>query len=444
MKHVLILGAGMVSKPIINYLLKKNYSLTVASPLLERAQQLIDNHPLGEAVYWTSEDSEMLHQLVKKHEIVVSLLPWSLHHQIAKVCITHGKNMLTTSYVQPEMQELHEEAKAKGVLILNELGLDPGIDHMSAMRIIDSVHAKGGKIEEFYSFCGALPAPEAASNPFGYKFSWSPKGVIMAGNNEGKFLRHGKLHTIPSIDLFKNPIQVDFPEIGLLEVYPNRDSLNYKHIYGIEEAETLMRGTFRYPGFCESMDALKALNLLSTETYDFSDKTYRDMLKGLNALNAENIEQEIADKLGISIDSHAIKAMRWLGLFDVHSMEEKQNSPIEITGNLMIDKMELKANERDMVVMQHIFKVSYEGKKPEIIKSSMVDYGMPATDTAISRTVALPAAIGTELILQGKINLSGVHIPVLPEIYNLILDQLESLNIKMEEEFDLPLTENIG
>lgn len=444
MKHVLILGAGMVSKPIINYLLKKNYSLTVASPLLERAQQLIDNHPLGEAVYWTSEDSEMLHQLVKKHEIVVSLLPWSLHHQIAKVCITHGKNMLTTSYVQPEMQELHEEAKAKGVLILNELGLDPGIDHMSAMRIIDSVHAKGGKIEEFYSFCGALPAPEAASNPFGYKFSWSPKGVIMAGNNEGKFLRHGKLHTIPSIDLFKNPIQVDFPEIGLLEVYPNRDSLNYKHIYGIEEAETLMRGTFRYPGFCESMDALKALNLLSTETYDFSDKTYRDMLKGLNALNAENIEQEIADKLGISIDSHAIKAMRWLGLFDVHSMEEKQNSPIEITGNLMIDKMELKANERDMVVMQHIFKVSYEGKKPEIIKSSMVDYGMPATDTAISRTVALPAAIGTELILQGKINLSGVHIPVLPEIYNLILDQLESLNIKMEEEFGLPLTENIG
>ncbi len=444
MKHVLILGAGMVSKPIINYLLKKNYSLTVASPVLERAQQLIDNHPLGEAVYWTSEDSEMLHQLVEKHQIVVSLLPWSLHHQVAKVCIAHAKNMLTTSYVQPEMQELHEEAKAKGVLILNELGLDPGIDHMSAMRIIDSVHAKGGKIEEFYSFCGALPAPEAASNPFGYKFSWSPKGVIMAGNNEGKFLRHGKLHTIPSIDLFKNPIQVDFPEIGLLEVYPNRDSLNYKHIYGIDEAKTLMRGTFRYPGFCESMDVLKALNLLSTETYDFSNKTYRDMLKELNALNAENIEQKIADKLGISIDSHAIKAMKWLGLFDAASMDEKQNSPIEITGNLMIDKMELKANERDMVVMQHIFRVSYEGKNPEIIKSSMVDYGMPATDTAISRTVALPAAIGTELILQGKINLSGVHIPVLPEIYNPILDHLESLNIKMEEEFGLPLTENIG
>ena len=234
----------------------------------------------------------------------------------------------------------------------------------------------------------------------------------MAGNNEGKFLRHGKLHTIPSIDLFKNPIQVDFPEIGLLEVYPNRDSLNYKHIYGIDEAKTLMRGTFRYPGFCESMDVLKTLNLLSTETYDFSNKTYRDMLKELNALNAENIEQEIADKLGISIDSHAIKAMKWLGLFDAASMDEKQNSPIEITGNLMIDKM--------------------------------VDYGMPATDTAISRTVALPAAIGTELILQGKINLSGVHIPVLPEIYNPILDHLESLNIKMEEEFGLPLTENIG
>ena len=184
----------------------------------------------------------------------------------------------------------------------------------------------------------------------------------MAGNNEGKFLRHGKLHTIPSIDLFKNPIQVDFPEIGLLEVYPNRDSLNYKHIYGIDEAKTLMRGTFRYPGFCESMDVLKTLNLLSTETYDFSNKTYRDMLKELNALNAENIEQEIADKLGISIDSHAIKAMKWLGLFDAASMDEKQNSPIEITGNLMIDKMELKANERDMVVMQHIFRVSYEGK----------------------------------------------------------------------------------
>jgi saccharopine dehydrogenase-like NADP-dependent oxidoreductase len=219
-----------------------------------------------------------LDEMIASHDLTVSLLPWIHHIMVAQHCIKHKKNMVTTSYVKPEMKALDQEAKDAGIIILNELGLDPGIDHMGAMRIIDHVHNHGGKVEEFYSICGALPAPEAATNPFKYKFSWSPKGVVMAGNNDGNYLRHGKVQYIPTQDLFKNPLSVDFPEVGILEIYPNRDSMPYIEVYGIPETKTMMRGTFRYPGWCESIDAMKALKLISSDNYDFTGKTYAEMV----------------------------------------------------------------------------------------------------------------------------------------------------------------------
>ncbi|MBS4060091.1 MAG: saccharopine dehydrogenase NADP-binding domain-containing protein [Bacteroidetes bacterium] len=444
MKKVLILGAGMVVKPIVTYLLEKGFEVTVATRTKSKAEAMIGSHVNGTAVAWTVEDENGLSDMVASHDLTVSLLPWTYHITVAKQCIAHKKNMVTTSYVKPEMKALDAQAKEAGIIILNELGLDPGIDHMSAMRIIDHVHGLGGKIEEFYSICGALPAPEAATNPFRYKFSWSPKGVVMAGNNDGKYLRHGNLVEIPTENLFKNPFKVSFPEVGPLEIYPNRDSMPYIELYGVPETKTMMRGTFRHPGWCESIDAMKALKLITSDEYDFSGKTYADMLAMLiGAETSNDIRSKVADFLGLPENAYALDAIKWLGLFDETPMNRDKTTPFEITSDMMIAKMELGQHERDMVVMQHIFLASYPDGKQEVIKSSMLDFGTLATDTAVARTVALPAAIGVEMILKNEITETGVHIPVLPGIYNPILDRLEDMDIRMVEQYGLPLSENI-
>ena len=265
MKNILILGSGLVARPIIRYLLSKNYQVTVASNTPDRSDAMIAGNIYGTSVFWEAGDEDSLDRMIASHDIAVSLLPYVFHVMVAKHCVTHQKNMVTTSYVKPEMHALDVAAKEAGIILLNEMGLDPGIDHMSAMRIIDKVHQREGAILEFYSICGALPAPEAANNPFRYKFSWSPKGVVLAGNNDAVFLQNGKIVDIPTRNLFKNPFRVSFPEVGELEVYPNRDSMAYKEIYGIPEARTMFRGTFRYNGWCETLDAMKQLNLISAE-----------------------------------------------------------------------------------------------------------------------------------------------------------------------------------
>ena len=356
--------------------------------------------------------------------------------------------MVTTSYVKTEMRDLDEAAKKADVIILNEIGLDPGIDHMSAMRIIDHVHHKGGEIVEFYSICGALPAPEAAGNPFRYKFSWSPKGVVLAGNNDAMFLKHGNIVEIPTKDLFKNPFTVDFPKVGMLDVYPNRDSLAYKDIYGIPEAKTVFRGTFRYQGWCEALDAIKTLNLISPEKFDMTGMTYAGLLRHqlgkFPGLNPESdLRQQLAAGLGLPVSAPAISALEWLGLFDEKPMNRAVDSTFEVTSDLMIGKMSLGGSERDMVAMQHTFLASYPDGRKEVIRSRMLDFGTLETDTSIARTVALPAAMAVEMILAGKIALKGVHVPVLPEIYNPVLDQLEQLGIRMIEEYGLPVDEMI-
>jgi saccharopine dehydrogenase-like NADP-dependent oxidoreductase len=411
----------------------------VATRTKSKAEAMIDEHPNGKALAWTVDDEVTLDQLVGDHDITVSLLPYAYHVMVAKKCIAHKKNMVTTSYVKPEMKALHEDAKAAGILILNELGLDPGIDHMSAMRIIDHVHGKGGKIDEFYSLCGALPAPEACDNPFNYKFSWSPKGVVMASNNDGNFLRHGKETYVPPKDLFKNPLQTDFPEVGTLEIYPNRDSIPYIDLYGIPETKTMFRGTFRHPGWCESLDAIKALGLISNDKHDFTGKSYAEMLALLiGSEKASNIRTQAAMFLGIPEDAHALNAIAWLGFFDDKPMNRTEDTPFEITSDIMIEKMMIGKAERDMVVMQHLFSASYPDGTSEVITSSMLDFGTLATDTAVARTVALPAAMGVEMILEEKITITGVYIPVVPEIYNPILDQLETVGITMVEKYGLP------
>jgi saccharopine dehydrogenase-like NADP-dependent oxidoreductase len=445
MKKVLILGAGMVSKPIVVYLLDKGFAVTLGDMDVTKAQAIVGNHPNGKAIAFNVHDETLLNAMVSSHDITVSLLPWMFHPSVAKCCLKHKKNMVTTSYVKPEMQSLDAAAKEAGIIFLNELGLDPGIDHMSAMRIIDHIHEKGGKVEEFYSICGALVAPEVEQNPFGYKFTWAPKGVVMAGNNDAKYLRHGKVVDIKTEDLFKNPFKVNFDGVGALEVYPNRDSLPYVDFYGIPETNTMFRGTFRYTKWCEILDAMKKLGMISSHKMDMTGMTYADLTaKLLGEVNANDVKAKTAAFLNQPLDSNAIKAIEWLGFFGNSMLNRGEDTPFEVTSDAMIERMMIQPNERDMVVMQHTFVASYPNGQKEVIRSRMLDFGTPGGDTSIARTVALPAAVGVEMILHNEIKAKGVHIPVIAEIYTPILNALEKLGICMDEQFGLPLSENIN
>ena len=443
MKKVLILGAGLVVKPMIEYLLNNNFELMVASPMKERADEMINGNPRGISLDWSMDDPAMLEKLVDEYDITVSLLPYKYHSDVANVCLRHGKSLVTTSYIQPGMMELDESAKKAGILFLNEIGLDPGIDHMTAMSIIDHIHNKNGKVEEFYSLCGALPAPEAADNPMKYKFSWSPKGVILASRNSALYLKKGRRVYIEPADLFKDRFNYYFPGIGDLDVYPNRDSESYIKIYGIPETKTMYRGTFRYKGWCETLDVMKSLNMLDDSVKNYQDKSYAEFLAERSGSDTKDLVKTLAKKLGISKQSVAFQSLDYLGFFSDEKLHYHETTPFEITSDRMIKKMLLSAGERDMVILQHIFLASYPNGQREVIKSSMLDFGSASTNTSISRTVALPAAIAVKMILENKIEIKGVHRPVIPEIYKPVLEELKTLGVEMKEEYGLPESEMI-
>ncbi len=430
MKKVLVLGAGMVVKPMVHYLLDKHYEVTLASRTKAKAERVLEGYSKGRALAWTMDQPDLLDQLIESHDLIVSLLPFTHHVAVAKRCILHKKNMLTTSYVSPEMRALDAMAKEAGIIIMNEIGVDPGYDHMTAMEIIDGVQEEGGKVDEFYSLCGALCAPEASDNPFRYKFSWAPKGVVMASNNGARFLKNGQVIDIDTSDLFKKPMVIDFPEVESMHVYPNRDSLAYIDLYGIPEVKTMYRGTFRYENWCAALDLLKALKLTGYEELDLKGKTFAQVTAELNGLNAEHIKEDIQIKFDLDETHPGLKALEWLGVLDPKPVHLEKGSAFDLTSDLMIEKMMMDDSERDMVIMQHIFSVTRSGGDKERIISRMIDYGN-RNYTSIARTVALPAAIAVELILEGKIRETGVQIPIKKSIYAPVLSKLENLGISM-------------
>ena len=433
MKQVLCLGAGLVARPFIQYLSDNDFHVVVASRTISKAERLIEGCENAEAVAFNiAKDDELLEKLTKEADLVCSLLPYTFHVKAAKVAIRHKTHFCTTSYISDEMKALDDEAKTAGILLLNECGVDPGIDHMSAMKIIDEVHNNNGKIESFTSFTGGLPAPDANNNPYGYKLSWSPRGVLLAGRNDAQFLRDGKEVRIPGSELFENCELMEVPGMGTFEGYPNRNSLSYIDIYNIQETKTMLRGTFRNVGWCGTLDKIADLGLLDIEKRSLDGMTYAALMRELISTNESDVKTAVARFCNIEQDDQIMKRLEWLGLFEETVIPQGINTILDALCNLFEEKLQYSLGERDMIVMHHEFIAEYPDKKQRIT-STLIDYGIPNGDSSMSRTVALPVAIASKMILDGKINLTGVHRPIIPEIYEPILNELETLDIKMEE-----------
>lgn len=438
MKKILILGAGLVAKPLVRYLLDQpDFEVEVASRTVSKAEKLVSNHPQGKAKELNLKDEESLKNEISKADLIISMVPYSYHPKVARYCIEYKKNMVTTSYVSEVMKSLEGEAKKAGILILNEVGLDPGIDHMEAMRIIHEIEEKGGEVLGFTSYCGGLPAPEANTNPFGYKFSWSPTGVLLAGKNSAQYLKDGKQVFIPSQELFDNYKIIPIKGLGEFEAYPNRNSLPYIQLYGIQSTKTMLRGTLRNKGWCSTLKKIAELGLLDETEKDWSGLTYKGFLRKLMSDPPEkDIKKALSAHLKIKENSDIIKRFEWLGLLGDDSLPLARGSALDILSARMTEKLQYAKGERDMIILQHEFIASYPGKKKkqkEKTTSTLVDFGIPHGDSSMARTVGLPAAISTRLIIQGKIKQKGVHIPVIPEIYRPVLEELKEMGIAFKE-----------
>jgi saccharopine dehydrogenase (NADP+, L-glutamate forming) len=334
MKKILVLGAGMVAGPLIGYLQQREYSLTVTSLILEEARQLLGADPNGTAMTLDLGDEEALSKLVAEHDLTISLVPYTFHPMVARQCLKHDRNLVTASYVSPEMDALDAEARAKGLVFLNEIGLDPGIDHMSAMRIIDDVHERGGVIRHFRSYCGGLPAPEANDNPFGYKFSWAPRGVLMASRNGALYLRDGHEVEVPAERLFRDMHLLHVPGGGDFEAYPNRDSIAYREIYNLsDEARTIFRGTLRNMGWCDTMFNLGKVGLLSDEVRNGAGLTCAEYMRDLlGAGPDEDLRLAAARRMEIAPDCLPAWNLHWLGLFSDRPVGHDQVPPLDLLG----------------------------------------------------------------------------------------------------------------
>lgn len=435
-KKVLVLGAGLVAGPLVRYLNGCGYQISLANRTFSKAEAMVVGLDNAVAIGADITDPQTLKKLVPDHDIVVSLVPHTHHIIVAKVCLEYKKNMVTTSYIKPEIKAMEEQVKKAGLTFLNELGLDPGIDHMSAIKIINEIKEAGGRVVDFSSSTGGLPSPANNDNPLGYKFSWSPRGVVLAGTNNGRFLENGKEVKVSPKELFSKtwPLNIGIDNIGELEVYTNRDCLGYIRMYGLDSVENMFRGTIRYKGWCPLWYILGQLGYLDlAQRKNLSDITYAQ-LADLLKKDYESGNAKGGKGLALELDAtdDVLEKMKWLGIFSDEKIPEGTTTYLDALTHLLEDRLSYKEGERDMIVMQHKFKAVYDDRT-ELLFSTMVDYGIPGGDSSMARTVALPAAIGVDLLLKGEINFTGVLAPFEKEIYEPVLEKLEELGVRFVE-----------
>ncbi|MEZ4386530.1 MAG: saccharopine dehydrogenase C-terminal domain-containing protein [Candidatus Krumholzibacteriia bacterium] len=435
MQKVLVLGAGLVARPLVRYLLDRGHAVTCLDQDAARAAAIVAGHPHGSAGTIDLAEAPTVAAHVAAADLVVSLAPPAFHPQVARHCLDAGRPMVTASYVSPEMAALDAEARRKGLVILNEIGVDPGLDHMSAMRVIGDVKARGGRVRAFRSYCGGLPAPQHNTNPFGYKFSWAPRGVLLASRNGASYLAGGRTVTVAPERLFRDMHVLQVPGFGDFEAYPNRDSLAYREIYGLDGIETLYRGTLRNMGWCDCFYHYRRLGLLDLDPVTVAGRTYADIMREhLGAGAGEDLRAAFARRAGLPADALPPANLQWLGLFDERKVTREATTRLDLLGDLMLEKLVFAPGEQDLIVLCHDFEAVFADGRREHITSRLIAFGEPGGDSAMSRTVSLPAAIGADLILQGRLTTPGVLRPVTAEIYEPVLAELATLNIACVEE----------
>lgn len=439
MKTVLVLGAGRVSGPLVDYLLAaEDISVTVADFDSAAAEARIGGRPRGTARTLDATDEEAVGQAVAGADLTVSLLPRTFHGRVARACLAAGCSLVTASYVDAEMAALDAEVRDRGLLFLNEMGVDPGLDHMAAVRMIAAARAGGGDAVAFHSVCGGLPAPEHDTNPFGYKFSWSPAGVLMAAREGAWYLRDGETAAIPAEALFRRYALTEVPGVGVFEVHANRDARPYRERYGIPGAASIFRGTLRNVGHCETFECLRALGLLEDRadgepSPPSARPAPRGLLAGWLGLPPETLEAGIAERLNVPPHALILKKMEWLGLLDDGRPAPAKESPLALLAALMQERLVYAPGETDILIQRHDLVVEFPDGRRERRTSVLAEKGTPGGDGAMARTVGLPAAVGARLILEGKIGLTGVRTPVHPEIYAPVLNELERMGIRFAE-----------
>jgi saccharopine dehydrogenase (NADP+, L-glutamate forming) len=441
MKNILILGAGRSATSLISYLLsaavKYDYTVTVADTSPELIKQKTGSHARAVAVALDIANEALTRSEISKADIVVSMLPAFLHPRIAEQCVALKKSLVTASYVSPEMKGLDAAARNAGIILMNESGLDPGIDHASAMAVIDRIKNSGGNILSFKSYTGGLVAPESNDNPWGYKFTWNPRNVVLAGQGTARYIENGKYVYIPYHKLFTRTEKVHVEGTGDFEGYANRDSLGYRAIYGLENIPTLIRGTLRQPGYCEAWNALVQLGL-TDDTYTVTDSgkmTYRQFTDSYLPPGKESVEARFAAYVNIPLKGTIMNMIRWLGIFEEAAVILNHATPAQILQALLEERWKLKDNDRDMIVMQHKFEYSTAANpaKTQQLVTSLVVKGDDSVHTAMAKTVGLPVGIVTKLILNGVIKLKGVCIPTVKEIYTPLLKELDDAGIRFIE-----------
>jgi len=434
-RNILVLGAGLISPPLVRYLLARTpHRVVVAAKEFGRVREVLEQYPRGRLVELDAGAPEAVASLVREADLVVSLLPAPLTPRVAELAIEKRIPLINTSYASDELRALDASARNAGVLVLAECGLDPGIDHMSAMREIRRVHSLGGRAIGLISAAGGFPAADSADNPWGYKFSWSPRAAFMAARSSARYRRGGEVVELSPAELFSHTWSWEVPGHGVFEMYANRDSLRYDEIYGLDGIPGIFRGTLRRPGWCETLAAVVSLGLLEADEIDlapgtsFADLTARRLPPG-----AGSLVERVAAHLGTGPDSPLVARLEWAGLLSDRPLGASRAAPLDLLVRRLGGLMSYRPGERDMVLLEHRLEAEFPDRHTEELSLRLVTTGEPWGDSAMARTASLPAAVAARLVLSGRIEARGVQIPVLPEIYLPVLNELEELGLHFEE-----------
>ncbi|EEH40717.1 saccharopine dehydrogenase [Paracoccidioides lutzii Pb01] len=440
-RKVLLLGSGFVTKPTVEVLSNAGVEVTVACRTLESAKKLSEGIKNTKAISLDVTNNAALDAELSKVDLVVSLIPYTHHATVIKGAIRTKKNVVTTSYVSPAMMELEKEAKEAGITVMNEIGLDPGIDHLYAVKTISEVHAAGGKITSFLSYCGGLPAPECSDNPLGYKFSWSSRGVLLALRNDAKFYKDSKMVSVSGSELMgtAKPYYI-YPGFAFV-AYPNRDSTVYKERYNIPEAQTVIRGTLRYQGFPEMIRTLVDMGFLRDEAKDFLNspipwKEATQKILAATSSSERDLEWAISSrtKFPTTEEKYRILAgLRWIGIFSDEKIIPRGN-PLDTLCATLEAKMQYGPGERDMVMLQHKFEIENKDGSKETRTSTLCDYGDPNGYSSMARLVGIPCGVAVKQVLDGTISEKGILAPMSMDICAPLIKALkEEYNIEMIE-----------